>query len=126
VFVFTPKGDLKKIRRGATALDFAFEVHSAVGKHCIGAKVNTKLVPLSHVLKNGDQVEILTSKKQLPHEDWLNFVTTSKAKSDIKKALKEDKRRIAEDGKVELEKKLKVLKIENSEANLLLLLNHFK
>lgn len=126
VFVFTPKGDLKKIRRGATALDFAFEVHSAVGKHCIGAKVNTKLVPLSHVLKNGDQVEILTSKKQHPNEDWLNFVTTSKARNVIKQALKDDKRRIAEDGKTELEKKLKALKIEDSEANLLLLLHHFK
>ncbi|HEY0262825.1 MAG TPA: RelA/SpoT family protein [Chitinophagales bacterium] len=126
VFVFTPKGDLKKIRKGATALDFAFEVHSAVGKHCIGAKVNMKLVPLSHVLKNGDQVEILTSKKQHPNEDWLAFVTTSKAKSVIKQALKDDKRRIADEGKAELEKKLKALKIEDSEANLLLLLHHFK
>lgn len=126
VFVFTPRGDLKKIRKGATALDFAFEVHSAVGKHCIGAKVNTKLVPLSHVLKNGDQVEILTSKKQQPNEDWLAFVTTSKARSVIKQALKEDKRRIAEEGRIELTKKLKSLKIEDSEANLLLLLHHFK
>jgi guanosine-3',5'-bis(diphosphate) 3'-pyrophosphohydrolase len=83
IFVFTPKGDLKKIRKGATALDFAFEVHSDIGKKCIGAKVNTKLVPLSHKLRNGDQLEILTSKKQMPNEDWLNFVTTSKAKTVI-------------------------------------------
>lgn len=126
VFVFTPKGDLRKIRKGATALDFAFEVHSAVGRHCIGAKVNTKLVPLSHILKNGDQVEILTSKKQVPNEDWLAFVTTAKAKSVIKQSLKEDKRNISELGKAELEKKLKLLKIEDSEANILLLCHYFK
>ena len=126
IFVFTPKGDLKKVRKGATALDFAFEVHSAIGIKCIGAKVNTKLVPLSHVLKNGDQVEILTSKKQVPNEDWLNFVTTTKAKSVIRQALKDDKRRIALNGKTELDKKLKQLKIEDSEANHLLLCNYFK
>ncbi len=126
IFVFTPKGDLKRVRKGATALDFAFEVHSAIGKKCIGAKVNTKLVPLSYVLKNGDQVEILTSNKQTPNEDWLNFVVTAKARSVIKQSLKEDKKNIAETGKAELEKKLKSLKIEDSEANLLLLCNHYK
>lgn len=126
IFVFTPKGDLKKVRKGATALDFAFEVHSAIGVKCIGAKVNTKLVPLSHVLKNGDQVEILTSKKQMPNEDWLNFVTTTKAKSVIRQALKDDKRRIAKEGKLELDKRLKQLKIEDSEANNLLLCSYFK
>ncbi len=126
IFVFTPKGDLKKVRKGATALDFAFEVHSDIGKKCIGAKVNTKLVPLSHTLKNGDQVEILTSKKQLPNEDWLNFVTTSKAKTVIKQSLKEHKKVAFQLGREELEKKLKLLKIENSEANLILLFNFFK
>ena len=126
IFVFTPKGDLKRVRKGATALDFAFEVHSAVGKKCIGAKVNTKLVPLSHKLRNGDQVEILTSNKQTPNEDWLSYVVTAKARSVIKQALKDDKRKISLDGKAELEKKLKALKIEDSEANLILIMNYFK
>jgi guanosine-3',5'-bis(diphosphate) 3'-pyrophosphohydrolase len=126
IFVFTPKGDLKRLRKGATALDFAFEIHSGVGKKCIGAKVNTKLVPLSHVMKNGDQVEILTSNKQVPNEDWLNFVVTAKARSVIKQSLKEDKKKISIEGKDTLERKLKSLKIEPSEANILLLLNYFK
>jgi len=126
IFVFTPKGDLKRLRKGATALDFAFDIHSKIGVKCIGAKVNTKLVPLSHVLRNGDQIEILTSNKQTPNEDWLNYVVTSKARSVIKQTLKEDKKEIAATGKDLLEKKLKTLKIEISEANLLLLMNHFK
>lgn len=126
IFVFTPKGDLKRIKKGATALDFAFEVHSEIGKKCIGAKVNTKLVPLSHKLKNGDQVEILTSNKQKPNEDWLTFVETAKARSVIKQSLKEDKRGVSLQGKDELSKMLKQLKIEDSEANLLLLCNYFK
>jgi GTP pyrophosphokinase len=126
IFVFTPKGDLKRIRKGATALDFAFEVHSAIGKKCIGAKVNTKLVPLSHKLRNGDQVEILTSSKQVPNEDWLNFVVTAKARSVIKQSLKDDKRRVALKGKEELEKRMSVLKMEDSEANLLQLTSYYK
>src|SRR5690606_9612519 len=103
---------------GATALDFAFEIHSDLGASCIGAKVNHKLVPLSHILQNGDQVEIITSGKQTPKEDWLNFVVTAKAKSKIKSSLKEEKRRIAEDGKEILERKLKSLKITYSTDNL--------
>ena len=126
IFVFTPKGDLKRIRKGATALDFAFEVHSAIGKKCIGAKVNTKLVPLSYKLKNGDQVELLTSNKQTPNEDWLGYVVTAKARSVIKQSLKDEKRNTALQGKAELEKRLKVLKIEDSEGNILLLTNYFK
>lgn len=126
IFVFTPKGDLKRLRKGATALDFAFEIHSGVGKKCIGAKVNTKLVPLSHVLRNGDQVEILTSNKQQPNEDWLNYVVTAKARSVIKQSLKEDKKKVALDGKEALERKFKQLKIEDSESNLLLLMNYYK
>jgi GTP pyrophosphokinase len=126
IFVFTPKGDLIRLRKGATALDFAFEIHSGVGKKCIGAKVNNKLVPLSHVMKNGDQVEILTSNKQTPNEDWLNFVVTAKARSVIKQSLKEDKKRIANEGKEVLERKLKQLKIELSESNTLLLMNYYK
>lgn len=126
IFVFTPKGDLKRLRKGATALDFAFEIHSAVGKKCIGAKVNNKLVPLSHVLKNGDQIEILTSNKQLPNEDWLSYVVTAKARTVIKQTLKEEKKTIAKQGKDLLEKKMKQLKMEISEANISLLLSHFK
>ena len=85
IFVFTPKGDLRNLPSSATALDFAFEIHSDVGARCIGAKVNHRLVPLSHVLKSGDQVEIITSKNQSPKEDWLRYVVTAKAKSNIKK-----------------------------------------
>lgn len=126
IFVFTPKGDLKRLRKGGTALDFAFEIHSDIGKKCIGAKVNNKLVPLSHVLKNGDQIEILTSKKQVPNEDWLSYVVSAKARSVIKQTLKDEKKQTAEQGKELLDKKLKQLKIENSEANQLLLMNYFK
>jgi GTP pyrophosphokinase len=111
IFVFTPQGDVKSLPVGATALDFAFEIHSQVGERCIGAKVNTKLVPLSYVLSSGDQVEIITSRKQKPNESWLDYVITGKAKSKIRSALKEDKKRIAIDGKATLEKKLKKLKI---------------
>src|SRR6187401_1079713 len=87
IYVYTPKGDVKMLPIGASALDFAFAVHTAVGLRCIGAKVNHKLVPLSHKLRSGDQVEIITSNKQKPSEDWLNFVVTSKAKGRIRDAL---------------------------------------
>ena len=126
IFVFTPKGDLKRLRKGATALDFAFDIHSGVGKKCIGAKVNNKLVPLSHILRNGDQVEILTSNKQSPNEDWLGYVVTAKARSVIKQSLKEEKKRLAMEGKETLERRMKTLKIDDTEANMVLLLNFFK
>ncbi len=106
IYVYTPKGDVKMLPVGSTSLDFAFAIHSAVGARCIGAKVNHKLVPLSHKLRSGDQIEIITSNKQKPNEDWLNFVVTAKAKSKIKDALKEEKRKIAEDGKYLLQRKL--------------------
>jgi GTP pyrophosphokinase len=115
VFVFTPKGELKTLPYGATALDFAFEIHTQIGSKCIGAKVNNKLVPINYVLKNGDQIEILTSQKQKPHEDWLRFVVSSKAKTRIKDVLKEDKRRVAHDGKEIIYRKLKQIKIEPSQ-----------
>ena len=99
VFVFTPKGELKTLPHGATALDFAFEIHTEIGAKCLGAKVNQRLVPLNHLLKNGDQVEVLTSNKQKPHEDWLRFVVTSKARSKIKDALKEERKAAAAEGK---------------------------
>ncbi len=114
VFVFTPKGELKTLPTGATALDFAFDIHTDIGAKCIGAKVNQKLVPINHVLKNGDQIEILTSAKQKPNEDWLRFVISPKAKSKIKELLKEDKRKVSDAGKEVLLRKLKQLKIETN------------
>ena len=111
VFVFTPKGELKTLPVGATALDFAFEIHTDIGAKCIGAKVNQKLVPINHLLKNGDQIEILTSSKQKPNEDWLRFAVTQKAKSKIKDLLREDKRHVADEGKEVLQRKLKQLKL---------------
>ena len=105
MFVFTPKGDMKTLPVKATALDFAFEIHTKVGEHCIGAKVNHKLVPLSHELRSGDQVEILTSSKQTPKDDWLNYVITAKAKSKIKNSLKDQRKKIAEEGKEIMERK---------------------
>ena len=99
IFVFTPHGDLKTLPANATALDFAFEIHTDLGSKCIGAKVNHKLVPLSYKLRSGDQMEIITSGKQTPKEDWLNFVVTAKAKSKIKASLKEEKRKLADEGK---------------------------
>ena len=92
---------------GCTALDFAFDIHTQVGSKCIGAKVNNKLVPINYVLKNGDQIEILTSQKQKPHEDWLRFVVSSKAKARIKDELKEDKKKLAEEGKEIVIRKLR-------------------
>ncbi len=106
IYVYTPKGDVKMLPLGATALDFAFGVHSDVGGKCIGAKVNHKLVPIAHKLRSGDQIEIITSSKQRPSEDWLSFVVTAKARSKIKDALKEEKRKVADDGKYILQRKL--------------------
>ncbi|MDN3670034.1 bifunctional (p)ppGpp synthetase/guanosine-3',5'-bis(diphosphate) 3'-pyrophosphohydrolase [Echinicola jeungdonensis] len=114
VFVFTPKGDLKVLPFNATALDFAFEIHSEVGAKCIGAKINQKLVPINHKLKNGDQVEILTSNKQKPSEDWLKSVITSRAKAKIKDALREEKKSLIMDGKEIVQRKLKQMKMDFS------------
>lgn len=118
IYVYTPKGDLKMLPIGATALDFAFSVHTAVGSKCIGAKVNHKLVPISYKLRSGDQIEIITSAKQKPNSEWLNFVVTSKAKSKIKDTLKEEKRKIAEDGKYILQKKLEGINAAMSHSNM--------
>ena len=126
IFIFTPKGALIQLPLNATALDFAFEIHSDVGASCIGAKVNHKLVPLSYKLQNGDQVEVITSSKQTPKEDWLNIVVTAKAKAKIKSSLKEEKRKIAEDGKEILERKLKSLKITYNSENIHKLSYYFK
>ena len=126
VFVFTPNGELKKLPVKATALDFAFDIHTDIGAKCIGAKVNNKIVPLSHILQNGDQVEIITSAKQKPNKDWLNYVVTGKAKHRIKYLLKEEKRQAGEEGKDILLKKFKNEKIEFSKENLMALVNFFK
>lgn len=112
VFAFTPKGDLRVLQRGATALDFAFDIHSEVGAHCIAAKVNGTLVPISQVLNNGDQVEIVTAKRQKPSEDWLKFVATSKAKARIKDLIKEENKRYVTDGRTIIEKRCKILRLE--------------
>ncbi|MBY0534612.1 MAG: RelA/SpoT family protein [Chitinophagaceae bacterium] len=106
IYVYTPKGDVKMLPVDSSALDFAFSIHSAVGSQCIGAKVNHKLVPISHKLRSGDQVEIITSAKQKPNEDWLQLVVTAKAKAKIKDALKEEKRKVADEGKYILQRKL--------------------
>ncbi len=112
LFAFTPKGDMKTLPIGSTALDFAFEIHSKVGEHCIGAKVNHKLVQLNYEIKSGDQIEILTSSKQHPKEDWLKFVITAKAKSKIKNCLKEQRKKTSEDGKEILERKFYKCKLD--------------
>jgi GTP pyrophosphokinase len=125
IYVFTPKGDLFNLPMKATALDFAFSIHSDVGAKCIGAKVNSKLVPLSKTLRSGDQIEILTSDKQVPKEAWLEFVITSKAKYKIKQSLKEEHKEISARGKEILERKLRNLKIDFSESNIKTLLKHF-
>ena len=106
IYIYTPKGDIKMLPVGSTALDFAFSIHSAIGVKTIGAKVNHKLVPISHKLHSGDQVEIITSNKQKASEDWLGFVVTSKAKGRIRDALKEEKRKVSDEGKYAVQRKL--------------------
>ncbi len=126
IYVYTPKGDVKMLPVGSSALDFAFSIHSAVGSQCIGAKVNHKLVPISHKLRSGDQVEIITSSKQKPSEDWLNLVITAKAKSKIKDALKEEKRKVADDGKYILQRKLEALGAHFNQHNADVLAAYYK
>ncbi len=126
IYIYTPKGDMRVLPKGATALDFAFDIHTQLGMRCIGAKVNYKLVPLSYHLNSGDQVEVITSSKQNPSEDWLSFLVTAKAKSRVKNYLKEDKRKIAEDGKDALAKKMDQLKVSNSQHNINELVHYYK
>jgi len=126
IYIYTPKGDMRVLPKGATALDFAFDIHTELGRHCIGAKVNYRLVPLSHQLDSGDQVEVITSSKQNPSEDWLSYLVTAKAKSRVKAYLKEDKRKIAEDGKDALRRKLDHMKVPMSQHNINELLQFFK
>jgi GTP pyrophosphokinase len=126
IYIYTPKGDVKMLPISATALDFAFAVHSEVGVKCIGAKVNHKLVPISHKLRSGDQVEIITSNKQKPSEDWLNFVVTAKARSKIKDSLKEEKRAVADEGKYTLQRKLEGIGVGMNQHNVDELVHFYK
>jgi len=126
VFVFTPRGDLKRLAAGATVLDFAFEIHTQVGESCVGAKVNGRNVGIKYVLENGDQVAVLTSKNQKPKQDWLSFVATGKAKSRIKSALNAEKVKSAAEGKAMLVRRLKNWKITYDDALVKSLLDNFK
>ncbi len=126
IYVFTPKGDLKSLPKGASALDFAFAIHTDIGLSCRGAKVNGKLVPLSYGLKSGDQIEILTSANNKPNSRWLDFVITARARSKIKAALKNEEKKIAEEGKAILIRKLRHLKITFNEKVVNELVSFFK
>ena len=126
IFVFTPKGDLKSLPQGATALDFAFFIHSEIGIKTRGVRVNDKLVPLSKVLKSGDQIEIITSDHIKPSSNWLDFVVTSRARSIIKSSINEEKKAHAEEGKEILRRKLKPLKISLNDKTTQQMLHYFK
>lgn len=126
IYVFTPKGEIKSLPKGATSLDFAFSIHSEIGVKTRGTRVNGKLVPLNHVLNSGDQVEIITSANQKPTSQWLDYVTTSRAKNKIKNVLNENTKKIAEEGKELLERKLRHLKITLNENTINELVNFFK
>jgi GTP pyrophosphokinase len=125
IYVFTPKGDLRVLPTGATILDFAYDIHTAIGDKCIGAKVNNRLVPLSYQLQNGDQLEIITSPKQKPTEEWLRLVGTARARQKIKTTLNEEKKQIAEDGKEIVERKLKNYNIRFTPENIAILLRFY-
>ena len=125
IFVFTPEGDLKSLPKGSSALDFAFSIHTGLGLKTRGIKVNGKIVPLSHELKSGDQIEIIKSENTKPSSNWLDYVRTSRAKSKIRTALKEEKQLLAEDGKEILRRKLKQLKIKFDEKSVNDLGNYF-
>lgn len=126
IYVYTPKGEVKMLPINSSALDFAFYIHTAIGSKCIGAKVNHKLVPISHKLRSGDQIEIITSNKQKPNEDWLSNVVTAKAKNSIKDALREEKKSIAEEGKYTLQRKLESIGAVYSPYNIDQLVNYYK
>lgn len=125
IYVFTPKGDLRVLPTGATILDFAYDIHTAIGDKCIGAKVNNRLVPLSYQLQNGDQLEIITSPKQKPTEEWLRLVGTARARQKIKTTLNEEKKQIAEDGKEIVERKLSKFNLRITPENIAVLLRFY-
>ena len=124
IYAFTPNGDMKILPKGATALDFAFDVHSDVGYHATAIKINNKLVPMGYKLQNGDQVNVTTNKSQKPSENWLKMVVTGKARSKIRSAMKEERRKKGELGKEALQRKLKNLKV-NFDDNIDMLVKHF-
>ncbi len=126
IFVFTPNGELKALPKGATPLDFAFNIHTEVGMHTRGAKVNGKLVPLNTVLKSGDQVEIITSDNAKPNQNWLDYATTARARSKIRSSLREEKKEVATEGKEILRRKLKSLKITLNEDVINKMVIYFK
>jgi GTP pyrophosphokinase len=126
IFVFTPNGELKSLPKGATPLDFAFNIHTEVGMHTRGAKVNGKLVPLNTRLKSGDQVEIITSDNAKPNQNWLDYATTARARSKIRSSLREEKKEVAEEGKEILRRKLKSLKITLNEDVINKMVTYFK
>ena len=126
IFVFTPEGDLKSLPQGATPVDFAFHIHTEIGMHTRGAKINGKIVPLSYRLRSGDQVEIITSEKSFPKPSWLDYVITSRARSRIRSFLREDKKQIAQEGKEILRRKLKQLKIGFNDKTIDKLLTFYK
>ena len=126
IYIFTPKGEIKSLPKGATTLDFAFSIHSEIGVKTRGTKVNGKLVPLNHILNSGDQVEIITSQNQKPTIQWLDYVSTSRAKTKIKNVLNEDIKKIGEEGREILTRKLRHLKITLNENSINELVNYFK
>ncbi len=124
IVVFTPKGEMRNLPAGATALDFAFDIHTQVGRQCIGAKVNHKLVPLSQPLRSGDQIEIITSRKQQPKEDWLNLVATAKARHRIKQALRDQKQKLAVVGRESVQRQLRTWGAKVDDNNIKTLVEH--
>ncbi len=126
IYVFTPKGELRILPKGSTPVDFAFDIHSEIGFHCIGAKVNGRIVPLNTPLSSGDQIEIITSKNQTPNPDWEQFVVTHKAKSHIRRWIKEEKRKVAEKGKAHWEKQLRKSRVHLTEEEFLKFVSEMK
>ncbi|MBC7554223.1 MAG: bifunctional (p)ppGpp synthetase/guanosine-3',5'-bis(diphosphate) 3'-pyrophosphohydrolase [Taibaiella sp.] len=126
IYIYTPKGDMRVLPKGATVLDFAFDIHSELGMKSIGAKVNYKLVPLTHHLQSGDQVEVITSSKQKPGEEWLSFLVTAKAKSKVKNYIKEGRRKVAEEGKITLKNRLEQMHSHLSHFNLNEICGYYK
>jgi len=125
IVVFTPKGEMRSMPAGATALDFAFDIHTHIGRQCIGAKVNHKLVPLSHPLKGGDQIEIITSKKQQPKEDWLGYVKTAKARHKIKQSLRDLKKKLAVVGREQVQRMIRKWGAKADAASINALIEHY-
>ena len=118
IYVFTPTGELRVLPTRSTILDFAYDIHTDIGDKCIGAKVNNRLMPLSYQLQNGDQLEIITSSKQKPNEEWLKFVVSARARQKIKSSLNEERKLIAQDGKETLERKLKQFNLLMNSENI--------